>query len=245
MPLFWGQNPLKVPLLCGFKRLSAFPLMSLEAQDHERAEPAILDDEEDFYNWDVIYKAPCGQSLRNHDDVMHFLLATESYDVLQVSWFLLMLSGTSEMCLFCPPPFLRRHQLAPVVMTQVKQLALESAVITFYFLQVDFFTFNSAVLADPLAVAGPRRPELDLSRGSEPTPVELCAGPGVALPVDFRYRKERWPHGCFLSRSGTLFNACCDCTDGCTDAQSCACIVMNKGGRHYTHQRLTEPVPSG
>lgn len=34
---------------------------------------------------DVVYKAPCGQSLRNHDDVMCFLLATESYDVLQVS----------------------------------------------------------------------------------------------------------------------------------------------------------------
>lgn len=43
-------------------------------------------EEEGIEDFDVVYKAPCGQSLRNHDDVIHFLVATESYDVLQVSW---------------------------------------------------------------------------------------------------------------------------------------------------------------
>ncbi|GLD73882.1 histone-lysine N-methyltransferase SETDB2-like protein, partial [Lates japonicus] len=195
-PPFWGQNPLKVPLLCGFKRLSAVPLTSPGgggAWDCERPEPKEVEEDGGVEDWDVVYKAPCGQSLRNHDDVMRFLLATESYDVLQV----------------------------------------------------DFFTFNPSVRLDPPVVPGPRRPEQDLSRGLEPTPVELCVGDSGARPPDFRYRRERWPHGCFLSRSATLFNACCDCTDGCTDAQSCACVAMTGGGRRYTHHRLTEPVPSG
>lgn len=78
-PQFWGQNPLKVPLLCGFKRLSALPLLS---SPDTGAEPS---EEDGLETWDVVYKAPCGQSLRNHDDVMRFLLATESYDILQVS----------------------------------------------------------------------------------------------------------------------------------------------------------------
>lgn len=110
---------------------------------------------------------------------------------------------------------------------------------------MDFFTFNPSVQLDPPPAAGPRRPELDLSRGVEPTPVELCTGDGGARPADFRYRKERWPHGCFLSRGPTLFDACCDCTDGCSDAQGCACVAMTTGGRHYSHHRLAEPIPSG
>lgn len=82
-PLFWGQNPLKIPLLCGFKRLTAMPLISPAKEgvlwDHGDQE------QEDAGNWDVIYKAPCGLSLRNHDNVMLFLEATESYDILQVN----------------------------------------------------------------------------------------------------------------------------------------------------------------
>ncbi|XP_023252192.1 histone-lysine N-methyltransferase SETDB2-like isoform X1 [Seriola lalandi dorsalis] len=197
-PPFWGQNPLKAPLLCGFKRLSAMPLASPRGGgtwDGKGVEPAVSEEveEEAVEDWDVVYKAPCGQSLRNHDDVMRFLLASESYDVLQV----------------------------------------------------DFFTFNPSVRLDPPVVPGPRRPELDLSRGSEPTPVELCGGDGGARPADFRYRRDRWPHGCFLSRSPMLFDSCCDCTDGCTDAQRCTCIAMTRGGRSYTHHRLTQPVASG
>lgn len=118
-------------------------------------------------------------------------------------------------------------------------------VFVFCFLQVDFFTFNPSVRLDPPIAAGSRRPELDLSRGVEPTPVELCPRDVGACPPDFRYRKDRWPHGCFLSSGPTLFSACCDCTDGCTDAQSCTCIAMTRGGQHYTYNRLTEPVPSG
>nr|XP_040029730.1 histone-lysine N-methyltransferase SETDB2 isoform X1 [Gasterosteus aculeatus aculeatus] len=185
-PAFWGQNPLKVPLLCGFKRLSAVPLMmSLRG-----AEPPLSAEEED---WDVLYKAPCGQSLRNHDDVMRFLLATESYDVLQV----------------------------------------------------DFFTFNPSVQLDPPPPAGPPCPVMDLSRGLEPTPVQLCVGDGGARPAEFRYRKDRWPHGCFLSRGPALFQVCCDCSDGCSDAQRCACAAATAGGRRYRYHRLPESVPSG
>uniref|UniRef100_A0A3Q4I6K7 Histone-lysine N-methyltransferase SETDB2 n=1 Tax=Neolamprologus brichardi TaxID=32507 RepID=A0A3Q4I6K7_NEOBR len=179
MPLFWGQNPLKIPLLCGFKRLTAMPLISPE--------------QEDVGNWDVIYKAPCGLSLRNHDNVMLFLEATESYDILQV----------------------------------------------------DFFTFNPSVRLDPPSPGGLRQPEQDLSRGAEPIPVELCVGDGGSRPAEFRYRKDRWPHGCFLSRGPKLFKACCDCTDGCSDAKRCACVALTSGERHYRHHRLLQANPSG
>lgn len=61
------------------------PLMMISRGDGEGAEPAVGPEEDgEEEDWDVVYKAPCGQSLRNHDDVMRFLLATESYDVLQV-----------------------------------------------------------------------------------------------------------------------------------------------------------------
>uniref|UniRef100_A0A1A8BVD4 Histone-lysine N-methyltransferase SETDB2 n=1 Tax=Nothobranchius kadleci TaxID=1051664 RepID=A0A1A8BVD4_NOTKA len=175
------QNPLKVPLLCGFKRLTAMPLMST-LRDAEGLE--------DNGDWDVMYKAPCGQSLRDFDDVMCFLSATESYDVLQV----------------------------------------------------DFFTFSHFVQLDPMPG---RHHSEDLSRGKESTPVELCVGDAGTRPSEFRYRKDRWPHGCFLSRGPALFRVCCDCTDGCSDAKHCACVAMTTGGRGYSHQRLLEPVPSG
>lgn len=110
---------------------------------------------------------------------------------------------------------------------------------------MDFFSFNLSVELDPPLSMGSQRPELDLSRGVEPTLVELCPGEGGVRPPEFRYRKDRWPHGCFLSRGPALFDICCDCVDGCSDARHCACVAMTRGGRHYTHHRLDEPVPSG
>lgn len=89
------------------------------------------------------------------------------------------------------------------------------------------------------------QPWPDLSRGAEPVPVELVVEKGRARPAGFRYRKDRWPHGCFLSRGAALFDACCDCNDGCSDAQLCACVAMTTGGRGYSYQRLLEPVQSG
>lgn len=125
-----------------------------------------------------------------------------------------------------------------------QQLQLvESA--SLFFLQVDLFTFNPSVRLDPPLPAGSRQPEQDLSRGAEPTPVELCVGDDGARPADFRYRKDRWPHGCFLSHSPTLFKVCCDCTDGCRDAKRCACMATTSRGRHYHHHRLLQAVPSG
>lgn len=110
---------------------------------------------------------------------------------------------------------------------------------------MDFFTFNPLVRLDPPLTPGQPRLEEDLSRGAEPTLVELCVGEDGARPVDFRYRKDRWPHGCFLSRGPKLFRVCCDCDDGCRDADRCACVAMVTGGRGYSHYRLLEPVPSG
>ncbi|PWA33779.1 hypothetical protein CCH79_00017269 [Gambusia affinis] len=189
--LLYTQNPLKVPLLCGFKRLSAMPLVSQTDTGPDGLDTAVAGG-----NWDVIYKTPCGQSLRNFQDVESFLSATESHDVLQV----------------------------------------------------DFFTFNHLVQLDPVPqdrVQLRDQPWPDLSRGAEPVPVELVVEKGRARPAGFRYRKDRWPHGCFLSRGAALFDACCDCNDGCSDAQLCACVAMTTGGRGYSYQRLLEPVQSG
>lgn len=117
--------------------------------------------------------------------------------------------------------------------------------LTFLLLQVDFFTYNPFIQLDPPPADRHQLPELDLSRGIEPTPVELCLGEGGAKPPDFRYRKDRWPHGCFLSRSLKLFSICCDCVDGCADAKQCACVAMTKEGHRYIHQRLEKPISSG
>ncbi|XP_004066528.1 histone-lysine N-methyltransferase SETDB2 isoform X1 [Oryzias latipes] len=184
---FWGQNPLKVPLLCGFKRLMSQPGRGGSPSGEEEEE------EEEEAACDVVYKAPCGQSLRSFEDVMLFLVATESYDLLQV----------------------------------------------------DFFTFNPSVELDPPSVSDAQILIKDLSRGLEPTPVELCAPNVGSRPPEFRYRKDRWPHGCFLSQGPTLFSACCDCTDGCSDARSCACVAMTTRGRGYSYRRLLQPVESG
>ena len=109
---------------------------------------------------------------------------------------------------------------------------------------MEFFTFNAAVRLDPPLAAGPRLPELDLSRGLEPAPVELCLGVAGARPRDFRYRKDRWPHGCFLS-SPALFHTCCDCQDGCEDASRCACRGRSSGAGGYAHHSLPRPLEAG
>ncbi|KAJ3584674.1 hypothetical protein NHX12_015169 [Muraenolepis orangiensis] len=180
---FWGQNPLKVPLLCGFRRLGGTQEVRGTGSD-------------------LVYAAPCGLRLRCHDDVLRFLLATESYEVLQV----------------------------------------------------EFFTFNRAVRLDPPLVSlGPRPPELDLSRGLEPAPVELCPGEAGSRPRDFRYRRDRWPHGCFLSAGPALFHTCCSCQDGCLEGCACRGLTSrgtaSRGpasrGQHYTHHTLKSPIDSG
>lgn len=88
-PLFWAQNPLKVPLLCGFLRISATQHMSPPRGGDCEAENPASQEGVDTGGSDMIYKAPCGLSLHNYDDVMSFLLATDSYDILQVSCFII------------------------------------------------------------------------------------------------------------------------------------------------------------
>lgn len=121
------------------------------------------------------------------------------------------------------------------------------------------FSFNPQVLPErqaqprPLAPASPLPTtslfERDISRGMEAVPVTLCNDLDGVRPKEFRYRKDRWPHGCFLSKA-PYFLTCCDCTDGCTDISSCVCLRLSlKAGatpdQLYCHQRLSEPAPTG
>ncbi|XP_073698317.1 histone-lysine N-methyltransferase SETDB2 [Garra rufa] len=182
---FLGQNPLHVPMLCQFQRHCACV--------RPGGDP---DEESDRPEADVLYKAPCGRSLRSTEEVLQFLLQSDSLGVLQP----------------------------------------------------DNFSFNPLIVPENHAQAQASLFERDLSRGIEPVPVSLFNELDATRPKDFRYRKERWPHGCFLS-AAPFFSVCCDCEDGCADAQSCACVqrtVRGAGEHHgYTHQRLNTPVTTG
>lgn len=134
-------------------------------------------------------------------------------------------------------------------MEEVLQFLLQSDALGV--LQPNYFSFNSQVFPEhPTRVPAPPALlfERDLSHGIEPVPVPLFNEVDGTRPKEFRYRKERWPHGCFLS-AAPFFTACCDCEDGCADAQSCACVQLTAraggGARAYRHQRLTEPVSAG
>ncbi|XP_060716680.1 histone-lysine N-methyltransferase SETDB2 [Tachysurus vachellii] len=126
-------------------------------------------------------------------------------------------------------------------------------------LQQTNFSFNPFVLPErqaqprPLAPASPHPTtsifERDISRGMEAVPVTLCNDLDGVRPKEFRYRKDRWPHGCFLSKA-PYFLTCCDCTDGCADSSSCLCLQLslNTGAKPdelYRHHRLNEPVATG
>lgn len=180
---FLGHNPLRVPMLCQFQRQCT----------------CVRDDECDALDADVLYKAPCGRSLRSMEDVLHFLLQSDSLGVLRP----------------------------------------------------DNFSFNPQIVPENQARAPAAAAPLferDLSRGIEPVPVSLFNELDATRPKEFRYRKERWPHGCFLS-AAPFFSVCCDCTDGCADARSCACVrrTLRGAGEHrgYRHQRLSAPVSAG
>ncbi|KAI2668848.1 Histone-lysine N-methyltransferase SETDB2 [Labeo rohita] len=180
---FLGHNPLRVPMLCQFQRQCT----------------CARDDECDALDADVLYKAPCGRSLCSMEEVLHFLLRSDSLGVLQP----------------------------------------------------DNFSFNPQVVPENQARAPAAAAPLferDLSRGIEPVPVSLFNELDATRPKEFRYRKERWPHGCFLS-AAPFFSVCCDCTDGCADARSCACVrwTLGDAGEHrgYRQQRLSAPVSAG
>ncbi|XP_018613393.1 histone-lysine N-methyltransferase SETDB2 isoform X2 [Scleropages formosus] len=189
---FQGENPLKVPLLCNFRRLLAKPF-------RQAGEPEVK-------RLDVLYNAPCGRSMRHPGEVLHFLRETKADGVLRL----------------------------------------------------DNFSFNGDILVERHynPATKPLMFEKDISKGAEPVPVQLCNEVDEARPEEFRYRKDRWPHGCFVS-SIPLFSACCDCQDGCMDTSKCSCLTLSLRGSHaeaqcksyvpelYTHRRLLEPVPSG
>ncbi|XP_072309333.1 histone-lysine N-methyltransferase SETDB2 [Eucyclogobius newberryi] len=118
----------------------------------------------------------------------------------------------------------------------------------FHLLQLDLFSFSPCVSVDPLCPGSDPVLEpgpvscLDLSRGQELTPVELCVSEGQRPPV-FRYRRERWPRGCFLSRTPDLYTAFCDCRGRC-GAGACPCVGLGKGPG-YMHGRLPMPNHNG
>ncbi|MBN3303484.1 SETB2 methyltransferase, partial [Amia calva] len=99
--------------------------------------------------------------------------------------------------------------------------------------------------------------EKDISKGTELVAVQLHNDSDEMKPELFRYRKDRWPHGCFISDSESLFKDCCDCTDGCTDKTKCACLKLTLKAKSrtnaskasalelYMYKRLFRPVPSG
>ncbi|KAG7315724.1 hypothetical protein KOW79_020590 [Hemibagrus wyckioides] len=126
-------------------------------------------------------------------------------------------------------------------------------------LQQTNFSFNPQVMPErqaqprPLAPASPLPTtsifERDISRGMEAVPISLCNDLDGVRPKEFRYRKDRWPHGCFLSKA-PFFLTCCDCTDGCTESSSCLCLQLSlkagaKTDQLYRHHRLNEPVDTG
>ncbi|KAI5090124.1 histone-lysine N-methyltransferase SETDB2, partial [Silurus meridionalis] len=130
---------------------------------------------------------------------------------------------------------------------------------SFGVLQQTNFSFNPQVLPErqaqprPLAPASPSPTtsifERDISRGMEAVPVTLCNDLDGVRPKEFRYRKNRWPHGCFLSKA-PFFRTCCDCKDGCTNPSSCVCLQLSlkagaKADQLYSHLRLNQPVASG
>lgn len=175
----WLVNPLRVPLIYGFHRSNP---------------------EDDQSEQSVVYTAPCGIRLCNHDDVMDFLLMSES----------------------------------------------------FHLLQLDLFSFSSCVSVNPGLDPSPS-PGLDLSRGQELTPVELCVSEGERPPV-FKYRRDRWPRGCFLSKTDDLYRFFCDCRGQCGPGTSvgeepgakgaCPCVSMTTG-HGYQHGRLQQPNNNG
>ncbi|XP_016349647.1 histone-lysine N-methyltransferase SETDB2 isoform X1 [Sinocyclocheilus anshuiensis] len=178
---FLGHSPLRAPMLCQFQR---------HCDPH---------DDSDAQDTGVLYKAPCGRSLHSLEEVLQFLLQSESLGVLQPDNFSFDPQIVPENCARAPA--------------------------------------SAALLL-----------ERDLSRGIEPVPVSLFNELDGTRPKEFRYRKERWPHGCFLS-AAPLFSVCCDCTDGCADARSCACVQQTLRGageqQAYRHQRLSAPLSAG
>ncbi|XP_076839301.1 histone-lysine N-methyltransferase SETDB2 isoform X2 [Brachyhypopomus gauderio] len=194
---FLGHNPLRVPLLCHFQRNYAKARLLVEQEEEPKGE-------EPDPEMTVLYKAPCGRSLRCMANVLQFLQQTESLGILQPSNFSF------------EPQVLLDRQAQPVPSG-----------------------------SSPVAILF----EKDISRGAEAVPVPLYNDVDGVRPKEFRYRKQRWPHGCFLS-AAPFFMACCDCKDNCMDPRCCSCLQLSlKTGadpdRLYAHQQLDEPVSTG
>ncbi|XP_063806790.1 histone-lysine N-methyltransferase SETDB2 [Pseudophryne corroboree] len=100
--------------------------------------------------------------------------------------------------------------------------------------------------------------ESDISRDVESVPVSFCNEIDNTRPSPFAYRKSPWPRGYSINNFTDLFIGCCDCTDGCLDVSTCACLQLTaracntsvtspKNGKipGYTYKRLRTPIPTG
>lgn len=186
---FLRYNPFRVPMVCQFQRHCVQIHPSTDQEEEEEST--------------VFYSAPCGRGLHSMEEVLGFLLQSDSLGLLQ------------------PDNFTFNPQIVPERQTQRRAP-------------------GPSVLF-----------EQDLSRGIEPVPVALCNEVDGLRPKEFRYRKERWPHGCFLG-AAPFFSVCCDCADGCADVQKCACLRLSvregadeQKHHSYKHMRLDTPVNTG
>ncbi|XP_016111746.1 histone-lysine N-methyltransferase SETDB2, partial [Sinocyclocheilus grahami] len=184
----------------------------------------------------TVSEAQCSpESLRNGVETENFLQKDSTRSGIIIIYF------SNKPCLYL---------LACLILKiEVLQFLLQSE--SLGVLQPDNFSFDPQIVPENRARAPASAAlllERDLSRGIEPVPVSLFNELDGTRPKEFRYRKERWPHGCFLS-AAPLFSVCCDCTDGCADARSCACVQQTLGGageqQAYRHQRLSAPLSTG
>ncbi|KAM4701707.1 histone-lysine N-methyltransferase SETDB2 isoform 2-T4 [Discoglossus pictus] len=184
---FRKENPMKLPILCHFQRRHGKSnFISREL--------------------DVIYKAPCGRSLRNYEELRSYLFETDCR-----------------------------------------------------YLFVDNFSFNTYLQLDRnLSNNQPIVQDYDISKDVESVPVSFCNEIDGTKPSAFKYRKSSWPCGYSINNYTDIFIDSCNCTDGCWDVLTCACLQMTARGYNeftdsptddeisgYKYKRLQAPIPSG
>ncbi|XP_075055196.1 histone-lysine N-methyltransferase SETDB2 isoform X1 [Mixophyes fleayi] len=127
------------------------------------------------------------------------------------------------------------------------------------FLFLDHFSFNTYIQLERNPVKSQVvAQEADISGDVESVPVSFCNEIDNTRPSPFTYRKSPWPRGYSINNFTDLFIGCCDCTDGCLDVSTCAClqltarecnknITSTKNGVKpgYTYKRLTTPISTG
>ncbi|XP_068123237.1 histone-lysine N-methyltransferase SETDB2 isoform X2 [Hyperolius riggenbachi] len=127
------------------------------------------------------------------------------------------------------------------------------------FLLLEHFSFNTYVQLERILLKSSAVvQEADISKEVENIPVSFCNEIDTARLSSFKYREIPWPRGYFIINFTDLFKGCCDCTDGCLDVSTCACLQLttqayNKNvllsdqsaANGYKYKRLQNPIPTG